>query len=29
MIYLVTNQGELLDNKNYKVIDVEESLRLL
>src|SRR5574344_2088404 len=29
MIYLVTNQGELFENKNYKIIDVEESLRLL
>ena len=29
MIYLVTNQRELFENKNYKIIDVEESLRLL
>lgn len=29
MIYLVTNQGKLFKNKNYKVIDVEKSLRLL
>lgn len=29
MIYLVTSQRELFENENYKVIDVEESLRLL
>lgn len=29
MIYLVTNQKTLFENENYKVIGVEESLRLL
>lgn len=29
MIYFVTNQMQLFENKNYKIIDVEESLRLL
>lgn len=29
MIYLVTNQKTLFENENYKVISVEESLRLL
>ena len=29
MIYLVTKQQELFDNDLYKVISVEESLRLL
>ena len=29
MIYLVTSQQELFDNDLYKVISVEESLRLL
>lgn len=28
-IYLVTGQGQLFDNETYKVISVEESLRLL
>lgn len=29
MIYFVTNQMQLFESKNYKIIDVEESLRLL
>lgn len=29
MIYLVTNQGQLFENEVYKIISVEESLRLL
>ena len=29
MIYLVTNQKTLFENENYKIISVEESLRLL
>lgn len=29
MIYLVTNQGQLFDNDTYKIIGVEESLKLL
>lgn len=29
MIYFVTNQMQLFDSKNYKIINVEESLRLL
>ena len=29
MIYLVTKQNALFENENYKVISVEESLRLL
>lgn len=29
MIYLVTNQNELFDSASYKIISVEESLRLL
>lgn len=29
MIYLVTRQQELFENPNYKIIGVEESLRLL
>lgn len=28
-IYLVTGQGQLFDNDTYKIISVEESLRLL
>ena len=29
MIYFVTNQMQLFESKNYKIIDIEESLRLL
>ena len=29
MIYLVTAQNQLFDNETYKIISVEESLRLL
>lgn len=29
MIYLVTKQESLFENEDYKVISVEESLRLL